>query len=764
MTSKKHRRSRRRRADEKNGPYAVRHPFSGIDRNIIREAALKMAEAGQAAFPDLLKTLIDIFKRCFPPHILATLAAYGLSTGVSEEGVADRALTAKIEQHHVELLQALLLTLPSDQWGEEPATPGDIQTVIDSVNELGEAFHHRRLLVIKDEHDDQQKTVLGLQERMRLHTQIVRNWGYLSDVIAISEELYAPLDEALRDFHGFGATDLIRVARAQLSIIEERGNQRFRLLKRIFRERTIKRLVRDFFRQYPGARGDPEEYIRHIPSYATTEMVRMQLLTHADKQLVSIYLVSADELAKVTGIEVDVARRVMAALTLYPGCLQDRELEHLFLDNPVWRSPIIGIGGEYFCVVPMDVFSFIHDVLTGLLEMANLKTALEKRRAIYLEDKTEQVLRRALPRAEIVRNAKWWVGAVDYETDLVARIDRTAVIAEAKSAALSAPALRGAPERVKRHIRDLIADPSEQSARLEGLIRQANDGDAEAKATLSTIGIDFTGVEQIVRISVTLDEFSVLSSSEGSLKDAGWILKSLELAPTFNIADLACVVDILDAPGYFIHYLVERERFQKAVEVVADEMDFLGFYLMTGFNVAGFEEAGHSLTMTGMSLAIDRYYNGREAGVDLPKPVPRLRAYFRSLVESIQKQAFPGWTTVTVDLLSVASYEEQKRLDEALVTIRSGVERNWRDPGHQCSVAILPPPVRETTVIFYAFPPQLADNGRETARNLASNMLEETGKARCVVIARNITQWDYPPYAFVYVARRGTPRHHFNSS
>ena len=53
---------------------------------------------------------------------------------------------------------------------------------------------------------------------------------------------------------------------------------------------------------------------------------------------------------------------------------------------------------------------------------------------------------------------------------------------------------------------------------------------------------------------------------------------------------------------------------------------------MTGFNVAGFEEAGHALTLTGMSEQIDRYYNSRDAGVDLPKPVPRLRAYFRSLV------------------------------------------------------------------------------------------------------------------------------------
>ena len=78
-----------------------------------------------------------------------------------------------------------------------------------------------------------------------------------------------------------------------------------------------------------------------------------------------------------------------------------------------------------------------------------------------------------------------------------------------------------------------------------------------------------------------------------------------------------------------------------------------------------------------------------------------------ALVEAIQTEAFPGWTSVTVDLLSVASYEEQKQLDRALVTLRGGVERNWRDPGHQCSIAVIPPAARDTPVIFYAFPQQL---------------------------------------------------------
>ncbi len=95
----------------------------------------------------------------------------------------------------------------------------------------------------------------------------------------------------------------------------------------------------------------------------------------------------------------------------------------------------------------------------------------------------------------------------------VAAIDKTILIVEGKSAALSAPGLRGAPERVKRHVRELILDPSEQSARLEAMIWRGKAGDPDASASLSPFGIDFGQTERVVRISVTLDDLSVLASS-----------------------------------------------------------------------------------------------------------------------------------------------------------------------------------------------------------------------------------------------------------
>ena len=195
------------------------------------------------------------------------------------------------------------------------------------------------------------------------------------------------------------------------------------------------------------------------------------------------------------------------------------------------------------------------------------------------------------------------------------------------------------------------------------------------------------------------------------------------LAVNLNIADFKSVIDILERPSFFVHYFVERARIQKTLEILADEMDFLGFYLETGFNIWNLEAEKPVLALTGMSRSMDRYYGSRDAGVTLRKPSPKLRPYFSSLIRRMEERAFPGWLGVTTDLLRSASYDEQKRLDQMLAKLKANVERNWRDPGHDCSLVITPPAIRETVVVFYLFPEKLADGRKEIAEQLASEAL-----------------------------------------
>jgi hypothetical protein len=215
-----------------------------------------------------------------------------------------------------------------------------------------------------------------------------------------------------------------------------------------------------------------------------------------------------------------------------------------------------------------------------------------------------------------------------------------------------------------------------------------------------------------------------------------------------NISDFKIVVDILGKPSYLIDYLAERQRFQKVVNIIGYELDFLGFYLQTGMNVSDLEAEKVSLALIGMSASIDRYYESRQAGVVLAKPQLRIRPYFASLVDCIEARRFPGWLGFTVDLLRSASFEEQKELDAKLAELRAKVAKNWRDPEHECCLILAPPPSRETAIVFYAFPPQLAFQRKERAKELAAKSLDFTGKDRCIVIGRNIENWE-APYTFI---------------
>jgi hypothetical protein len=81
-----------------------------------------------------------------------------------------------------------------------------------------------------------------------------------------------------------------------------------------------------------------------------------------------------------------------------------------------------------------------------------------------------------LPQADVREQVKWSDdgGVTTWESDLVAIIDKTVLIFEAKSAKLSAPARRGALRSLKDALNELIVAPSEQSLRLKQRILGAS--------------------------------------------------------------------------------------------------------------------------------------------------------------------------------------------------------------------------------------------------------------------------------------------------
>ncbi len=677
--------------------------------------------------------LRSILQTYYPPHLIAVMAGWGLRTGAGPQGVGSRSMIRGMSQHHVELLQAISLSLPRAEWGEEPADMVGMQEAIDIVLSLPDAFVAARRSLVEEKAEPGSATVLALQERLRLHTQMVRNWGAYRSMIDILRRQYAPLDRAVRERKGFGTNDVIAVIEALVASIEVQVGERFRLLKDIFRAKTIPGLVREFFRKFPGVSGDPEEYLAALHADESIVGVRAHLISHADRWLVVNSVAPVASIAKASGLPEEKAREVLDLLSLPEGALSDHNPEHFFLTNPVWTKPGIKCQDTYFFAFPQTAASFLNQILQSLLAEAGLKDRSDRRRAAFLEEETLHIVGSILPLSAIKPGAKWCWQGTGYETDILVVLDRTVLIIECKSASLSPQGLRGAPDRARKHVKELVAEPAAQSARLEQVIALAREGDVPALEVARGLGIDPAEITTVIRISVTLDDLTILSSAESELKAAGWIPNELELPTTLNLADLACVADILERPSLFLDYFKRRARLQKAADVVGFELDFLGLYLETNFDVGSTD--GHRLVIADMSEEIDRYYQNVEIGHPTEKPTPRLHAYFDAVLRHLETRRPRGWTGMAIDLLSIGNIHNQTECAEAIEKLRLDVSETEPSPEQLNGFFVTPPHSEDVVIVFHAFRRDglvFKDMG---IRRLAAHALEQTGRSRCLFIS-----------------------------
>lgn len=719
------------------------HVLGSEDLLALKADLLAKAREQVVAFEHNLEALQNLLRDVYPPHLIAVMAGWGLRTPMGSEGVAANSLIPGIQQHHAELLQALSLTLPADEWGVEPAEPPDIQRAIDLILELADAFSSQRLLATDAETDRQVRAVIGLQERLRSHTQFVRNWARYGEMLRILRDLHGPLDRQVQDKLGYGPLDVINVVEAIVSIVERRVNDHFQLLKGIFAAADIETLVCDYFARFPGVAGDPQEFLADLPTSADLAYVRFRLHVHADRWLVALAVAPVKEIAAAVERPETKVRSILDRLSLARGALASSNIHHLFLANPVWTRPGLRTGDEYFFAFPQTAASFLTDVLRELYEDACLKVAHERRRAAFLEQQTVEVLRGALPGAVVVSGAAWLWDGVSYESDVLVRLDRSLIIAECKSGALSPQGLRGAAERAKRHVEELIVDPSVQSARLQRILEAGRQGNEEALAAARGLGLEPEEIDTVIRLTVTLDDLSVLASADGELKAAGWAPPDLELATTVNLADLACVADLLQRPSHFLHYFNERGRFQRWADVFGFELDFLALYLASGFHIDR-PAAVERIAITDLSQPIDLYYANLDLGHPSEKPAPELAPMIAAILDALETRRPTGWTTMALALLQMGGPDEQQDCADAFDQLRDEVAATHHNPEHRNALLYTPASPDRAALVFHVFPRHLGPERNRTIERLVTHVLQTSGLKRCVYLSRQIERWDQP--------------------
>ncbi|MEG4226361.1 hypothetical protein QUA35_09405 [Microcoleus sp. N9_B2] len=535
---------------------------------------------------------------------------------MTKTGKTSKNKNPTIRQSHVELVQALALRSSVSEQSSEPVQHHEDQEIWDLLISFDTAFNLKRIVQIKNAKTEKKIAILQLQELLRVHSSMVRNWGYFKRVISIAKRFYSGLDQLFKISVGLEATSIIDLFEALVLYVEEVNNERFQHMRTVFKARTIEEAIKTYHEIYqlPGSVEETTTFLRE--QGATLNEVRSLIVRHSELFLTESFSLTIEELASSMNIEPVALECALSKLSYQFGDLKYSDPEHFLLGNPVWTKPLIKLPtGSYFCVIPQVFFSFVFQALDSLLSAEEIKREVQdKRRPKFLEDEIKQLFTQAFPQGIFKQNFKWKDSNVEYESDFIVQIDSYLLIVEAKSGAVSRAALRGAPGSAKDDIQELLISPAIQSKRLADKII-----DLKAKQvfpeTFQALNFDLNAIDRIIRLSVTLEDFATIQSQVSRLRDTGWIDKDFSAAPTIALADLEVVFDILTSVSQKIHYLVRRAELEEHMQYRTNELNLLGFYLETRFNLGKEEFEPREWMISGMSEKVDEYYVALDQGI-----------------------------------------------------------------------------------------------------------------------------------------------------
>ncbi|MHC4792175.1 MAG: hypothetical protein ACYS8Y_12230, partial [Planctomycetota bacterium] len=667
---------------------------------------------------------------------------FSKSNSITESGKTKPRKPLSFSVPHAELAQAFTLRTPKSDIANKLATPSDIQEIWDLLLCLSQSFGLKRFALAENKASKEERTTLMLQEHVRLHTQDVRNWTYYKTAFKLYNKLYAPLDNIYEKHIGISATSLIRTFRYVIEHIEKTTSQHWERLRPVITSKSISHAVNNYYQISPNLKGSPTELIHLLNKECKNlQAAKAFLMSHADLYLPDCFIFSVHSIAKSLAVSEKQLSEVLPRLSLTFGDLAQENPEHFFLDNPVWSKPLIQLqNGSFFCILPIIFTNFGFRIIEHLLQDTKAKIACSERRAEFLESEIASLLTTAFPQAEYALNLVW----DEYETDFLLKFESVLLIVEAKSGSVSIPALRGAPKRLRQHIKELIVEPAQQSLRLEKKILAAQSNPEKHSSFLKQIPFDIADIKTIVRLSATLEDFADIQANLSLLKEENLIDQTYAPVPTIILADLDIVMDILQTPAERTHYLLRRNELENyQIKFFGSELDILGLYLENGLNIASVQGKDIGVFLMEMAEPINEYYVAMDFNIRRKKPRLKQTTWWHDILSRLETKRPQCWLEASIMLLNYP-IDEQAKAERAFRRIKKHVQKNWRNPKHMNSVIVAPPHNRQDALAFIAFKKQNWDRRHDLMKNIVTGVFEDTQATRCLVIGTNIDSNHYP--------------------
>ena len=696
-------------------PRLVPDSLSQAERTaILRQIAQNAEETFQHEYSRLDKW----FSKYDALYLLSYCSLYFLS---HPEGV-DPEVKGRLDfyAYYLEILQAFSLM----QERSFLSTPlgNEAGELLDTMGKIGESATFRGLgnLVDLSELESRQHLLL---EGIRTQTAVVRNWGYASHMHKVVHDLADNVQTEFAVFYGVDPGRLMDVLLNLVETAQDRVNQHLHRVRHFFHQQSYQKVGEAFLESFPAIDDFQADHLfdavgRHLDSF------KGWLLYLSDLKLSDHLTFTLGEIMDAYGEGADAGAidSIFVNLSMRFGELGERNREYVFLDNPVWMKPFIEVDqSTYFSAVLGVMPHYLLRILESLIAgVPGLEEEYRSRRARYLEDELEKLFSDSFPSAKIYRGSIWDdEHGTAGENDLTVIVDCVALVVEAKSGLISSPASRGAPERFRRTVRELIEEPAEQANRFISVMKRMQTPRTFQTKGGSTNTIDATGIRYFVPLAVTLEQFGSVSNLK-DLAESGISTKSLsDLASVISLTDLMVIFEVLDLQSEKIHYLSRRREIDDHIRWEGDELDILAFYLENGFNIGDVEYTGkHAFGLMMYSKQLDPYFESKAAGVFVARPELALTDWWKSVLQRLDLGKTEHWLDMAILLLSVP-FSDQKKFERGFRNLCRRIRRGKVKDPHNWCVLLSGPPQRRYFLGFYPY----FDVGQNIRNSIISQIL-----------------------------------------
>jgi hypothetical protein len=481
------------------------------------------------------------------------------------------------------------------------------------------------------------------------------------------------IDGYLREVLGFNLADAVACIRGISDLIRDTLTERSEAAKKSseeMKERLKKYIDTGTFDGEPSEK-PMFDAIRNMRSKERKRFISVVPARWVTIALADVLSFTPAELASKARVAEENASKFLSSFSLSLGSIPQ---DYVVPDPvPAVRArPVVMLNGSYLCVLPFNLVWAIKPRFEESLKHSTKWNSYQKQRGSVLVDEGLKALKRLLPASQVFKGLTYPIGADRRaELDGLVLFDRYAFLLEAKGGEFGA-ARRGGKDRIRKSLKELVGDPSEQGARAWDYIRK------NVSPTFSTEGGELVSIDkirhsEIAVITLTLDSLDVFTPQLHRLGEVG-VLGQHDLPWAVCLTDLMAISEIFQFPVEFTHFLRWRLAINKAGDISAgtDELNWVAVYLKEGPQLLRVPQGFNEMSFTSYTDDVDAYflYQGGFRTIPAERPAQSIPERLRRLLCMLESSGLHGFTE-PCELLLDLDFKDRDKFARSLALMES---------------------------------------------------------------------------------------------